>query len=181
MAPDYNTAECSALCSNCSVKGCPNYKPRTGYALFLRVVLGVMVCALGITVVVCSFMVLRWTTAHLGSDRLPDTVQSTKTELTCGLGVSVMEVGSMAEGAGIEGGLVIMYLNEQNSFEGHDVKVNDVILAAEGVTVVTVYDLWTVLLAHEPGDEICVTVARFEDGTAVSRELFVTLVPLSEA
>ena len=94
-----------------------------------------------------------------------------------GLGIVVVTLDSAkAETYGIKGGLVISGFTEVNSFSDTDIKVYDIITAAEGQTVVDSLDLTKLLNQHEPGDEMTLTITRFTDGYPDSFDITVTLI-----
>ena len=94
-----------------------------------------------------------------------------------GLGIVVLELdGSKAETYGIKGGLVIAGLTENTSFAGTDVKVYDIITAADGKEVTSVLELSKILNTYQPGEEMTVTITRFKDGFPESFDIVVTLI-----
>ena len=77
-----------------------------------------------------------------------------------------------------DGGLVIVEINDDSSFTGTDVKVNDLIVAMDGKATPTLDDLKSELAKMEPGDKTTLTIARYENGIATTFDQEVTLVEL---
>ena len=174
-------------CSSCERKNCPNYVRRTPLSNFGYFMLHFMLGIVCLTTVFICFMAIRWSVVYFNLDNVPGapavnefvSPTDSSAELTVGLGVTVVEVGDMAESAGIDGGLVIMYIDPTSAFAGTDVEVNDGIVAVEGKPIVVFDDLRRVLITCQPGDELTLTIARFEDGSPVEREVTIELVPLA--
>ena len=94
-----------------------------------------------------------------------------------GLGIVVVALESAkAETYGIKGGLVISGFTDNNSFEGTDVKLYDIITAAAGKDVTVASDLTLLLSQYEPGDDFVLTITRFTDGYPESFDITVTLI-----
>ncbi|MCL2486159.1 MAG: PDZ domain-containing protein [Oscillospiraceae bacterium] len=100
--------------------------------------------------------------------------------LKAGLGVTVEPFVPQSENDAIQGGLAIVYMADENAFAGTDVKVHDIITAVEGGPVKEFEDLRKVLAAHEAGDKLTLTIARYTKGVPESRDYEVALVKLGE-
>ena len=104
---------------------------------------------------------------------------STQSGSKAGLGVTVGQLELEFNVDGIyDCGLLIMSINEDSAFTGTDVRVNDLIVAAEGVAIETIDELSVVLDARKPGDKVSFTIARYENGVADTFNVTVTLIEL---
>ena len=98
--------------------------------------------------------------------------------LKAGLGVTIQPFTPQTEKDPIQGGRVIAQMNEHNAFAGTDVKVNDIITAAEGSAIKSFDDLRNVLGEHQAGDRITVTIARYTGGVPELKDYEAVLVSL---
>jgi len=77
-------------------------------------------------------------------------------------------------------GLVLVSIEEYSSFAGTDVRVNDLIVAINGMPTPKSDDLLSFLQQKSVGDEVTVTVARYEDGVAKVFDVTVNLIAMPE-
>ena len=174
-------------CSTCAQKNCPNYVRRSNLSRFGVFMMHFTLGAVCAAVLFISFHAVRYTALTLTIANLPEVPappaasESVPPEPTSGLGVTVMETGGMAQSAGLDGGLVIRYIEPDSAFSGTDVRVNDVIVAVDGTPILGFADLLSILAEHLPGDTVTVTIARFDDGSPTKFEVTATLIPLKTA
>ena len=100
---------------------------------------------------------------------------------SAGLGIRVTEINLefTVEGK-YDAGVVIVEINEGSSFEGTDVRANDLIVELDGEETPTVNRLKALLGQREVGDTVELTMARYENGVASTYKTTVTLIDLSE-
>ncbi len=67
-----------------------------------------------------------------------------------------------------EQGLYISAVEEYSDLNRHDVTVGDVILKADGVTLVTTSDLLDVLETHKPGETVTLEIQKHGSGTVIT-------------
>ncbi len=102
---------------------------------------------------------------------------------TPGIGVTIQAFGEID--IPIEdtytGGLLVVEISPTGALVGKDIKVGDLIVAANGVPVTSIADLDVQLKATGVGGEMKLTVARSENGVAATHEIVITLIDLSTA
>lgn len=75
-------------------------------------------------------------------------------------------------------GLVIYTIEENSSFTGTDVQVNDMIVAIDGIATPDTNTLKNFLATKAVGDEVTVTVARYKTGVAATFDVTVNLIDM---
>lgn len=75
-------------------------------------------------------------------------------------------------------GLVIYTIEENSSFTGTDVQVNDMIVAIDGMATPDTSTLKDYLASKAVGDEVTVTVARYKEGVATTFDVTVNLIDM---
>ena len=60
-------------------------------------------------------------------------------------------------------GFRIISIDEDSAFAGTDAQVGDIITALDGETVTQLTDLSNLLLRYKPGDQVTVTLFRFDE------------------
>ena len=80
------------------------------------------------------------------------------------LGISGKDVSEMeATFNGTPQGFRIISIDEDSAFAGTDAQVGDIITALDGETVTQLTDLSNLLLRYKPGDQVTVTLFRFDE------------------
>jgi len=100
---------------------------------------------------------------------------------TPGIGVTIQQVSELefVIDEKYTGGLVVLEINDKGALVGTQVKVGDLIVAANGAETRAIEDLDAQLSATGVGGEMVLTVARFENGVATTYEETVTLIDIS--
>ena len=94
------------------------------------------------------------------------------------LGITASNVAGMqAQLAGLPNGVRIISIDPESSFAQAGAVVGDIITQADGDTIESMDDLYTVLGRHKPGDVIAVTLYQPSQngGNGQSREVQITL------
>ncbi len=102
---------------------------------------------------------------------------------TPGIGVTILEVPQLdfiIENK-YTGGLVIDEISPTGALAGTGVQVGELIVAANGQACPTIAALDIQLKATGVGGEMVLTVARYDNGVAVTRDVTITLIDLSAA
>ena len=95
------------------------------------------------------------------------------------LGITASNVAGMqAQLAGLPNGVRIISIDPESSFAQAGAVVGDIITQADGDTIESMDDLYTVLGRHKPGDVIAVTLYQPSQngGNGQSREVQITLL-----
>lgn len=95
------------------------------------------------------------------------------------LGITASNVAGMqAQLAGLPNGVRIVSIDPESSFAQSGAVVGDIITQADGDTIESMDDLYTVLGRHKPGDVIAVTLYQPSQngGNGQSREMQITLL-----
>jgi len=97
-----------------------------------------------------------------------------------GLGITIiaLELEFTIDGK-YNSGMVITAFADNSSFNGTEVQVNDMIVAANGIPTPTPDDLKAHFAGKSVGDELKLTIARYKDGVATTFDVTVKLVPIA--
>lgn len=98
---------------------------------------------------------------------------------TPGLGITIVALElQFAIDDKYTGGLVIDTIEDYSSFVGTEVRVNDMIVAAEGEPTPLPADLKAQFEGKSVGDEITLTIARYTNGVAETFDVTVNLIEM---
>lgn len=113
-----------------------------------------------------------------GEDKpISDSDYLTSKTSNAGLGIIIQQLDTAtAESFGIEGGLVILGVEDYSCLSATDVQVYDIITKAEGKPIKTLTELSVMLNEHEVGDDFALGLTRFTNGWPESFDMTVKLI-----
>ncbi|MBQ4312918.1 MAG: PDZ domain-containing protein, partial [Clostridia bacterium] len=115
-----------------------------------------------------------------GNDNSGNGSSETVPNHSAGLGITIVELQLEFEmEGGYTSGLVITEFAQPSAFDGTAAKVNDMIVAADGVATPEINALKYMLSKKSVGDTMELTLARYENGVAKTFDVTVKLIPFA--